>query len=132
MLDDELLQILRVVFVRQGCGCSGCGFSGVLQDCLQVGGQSVVLVFVENNFKEFLGLVEGTHGVKLGHVLCTKAHVGCGVVEFEGVNHTALHGRHNFAAWQLSNGHAHFLQHVGSQTNGAVLEAFQVGRLFGW
>jgi len=72
--------------------------------------------------------VEGTHRVELGHVLCAKAHVGRGVVEFEGVDHTALHGGHNFAAWQLRNGHAHFLQHVGCQANGAVLEAFQVGR----
>ena len=118
--------------MRQGCVRCGGGFGGVLQHSLQVSGQGVVLVLVEDDLEEFLSLVERAHGVELGHVLRTKAHVGGRVVEFEGIDHTALHGGDDFATRQLRDGHAHFLQHVGSQADGAVLEAFQVSGFLGW
>ena len=129
MLDDELLQILGVVQVSDGGGGGGGSLGSVLEDGLQLGGQGVVLVLVENDLEELLGLVEGAHGVVLGHVLCAKAHVGSGVVELEGIDHAALHGGNDLATGQLGHGHAHLLEKVGGQANGAVLEALELSSL---
>ena len=65
------------------------------------------------------------HVVVLGHVLGAEAAVGRRVVELERFDHAALHRRKDFRPRQLRDARAHRLEHVGGQTDGAVLQALE-------
>ena len=64
----------------------------------------------------------------LGYVLHAEVLVRRRVVELGCIDQAALHRRLNFATGQLYYRHAHFLQYVGGQANGAILQAFHLAR----
>ena len=58
--------------------------------------------------------------------LGAEAAVGGRVVELEGVDDAALHGRHDLAARQLRHRETHGLHQIGGQAHGAVLQPLHV------
>ena len=93
-----------------------------------LGGQRVELALVEHDLEVFRRLVVAAHHVVLGHVLGAEAAIRGRVVELEGVDHAALHGRHDFAARKLRDRGTHGLEQVGRETDRAVLQALEVCR----
>ena len=128
VLVDQLLQIVRILTHRQPLVGGRRSLGGVLQDRLLFLRERVELGAVEHDLEVLGRLVMAAEHVVLRHVLRTEALVRGRIVELEGIDHAALHGRHDFAARKLRDGHAHRLHQIGRETDGAVLQALHAIR----
>ena len=127
VLGLQVLQVARVVVHRRPPVRRAGGLDAVLQDGLQVLRNRVPLGLVEDDLEELHRLVVAAEHVVLDHVLRAEAHVRRRIVELEGVDDALFERRHDFAAGQLRHFGAHLLEQVRGQTDGAVLEALQLG-----
>ena len=104
------------------------GLGGAGNDGLHLGWQGVVLGLVEHDLESLSALVVALQHADLGDVGKAQNTVRGGVVELGAVQQAAVHGRHDFAAWQGVHSSAHGGKEVNRQAVGTELQALEVRR----
>ena len=99
---------------------------GVLENRLDFLGKGVVLILVEDDLEALHVLMEALDHVDLRDVLKPERRIRRRIVEFCGVEHAAVHRRHDIGAAHDRHCRAQLVHQVGGEADRAVLELLEL------